>query len=171
MVVSPQLLNEIRTFLQGSRADKTALAALYQNAFAVGLNTGCGVCINEGIKDLQKLLTHKEQNGTMGAINYKWTSDKRYEKATVVIKPSGGGKAVIVHKGNLTDALAETIYRMPKYSHLVEAVQQPEEKQPEPVGNVEPASNGSEASKADTLTSTEQKPEENPAKLKKQKRR
>ena len=61
MVVSPQLLNEIKTFLKGSRADKTALAALYENAFGVGLNTGCGVCINEGIKACKSCLHTKNK--------------------------------------------------------------------------------------------------------------
>lgn len=209
MQVKPELLSKIQDFLQGSRADKTALAALHREAFGYPLNDKCGLCINDAIKALNGLLnikTKPEKQKTMG--QYNWTTDKKFSDAIVTVKV--GDRKQNIGKANLTDDAAAIIAGIPKYSHLVvenepakpetpelgvdempnaevendtedaaETKPEPDseyitgvvKEESEPVGNVEPASNGSEELQADTLTSKEQPSEEKPAKAKKGKQK
>lgn len=180
MQVKPELLSKIQDFLQGSRADKTALAALHREAFGYPLNDKCGLCIKDSIKALQGLVnikTKPEKQKTMG--KYNWTTDKKYADAIVTVKVGDSKKNI--SKANLTDEAAAIIAGIPKYSHLVVEVAKAEtasdyktgviKEESETVGNVEPASNGSEELQADTSTSKEQPSEEKPAKVRKGKQK
>lgn len=158
--VSPQLLSEIQRTLPFARADKTALANLYERVFGVKLRTNCNFCIEDGIKHLQSLL-NKPTKTMATATKYKWTSDKKYEKATVPARVAG--KLTIISKENLTDTYAEVLASGGKYAHLVEPVNgevtqpQTEENFTGEVGELEaqPKTMVSQTSEVITSTSTE----------------
>lgn len=111
--VSPELLERLKTYLNGrERSETTLLSFFYKEVFGRELKISCGGCIEDGVGYLKKIVERKQKVKMNGI--YKWVGGDRTAKVKFQ------GKAVEIGKKNFTDEYGETLSNIPKYAHLVE---------------------------------------------------
>lgn len=127
--VSPELLEQLKTYLDTRERSETSLLSFYyKQVFGKELNIKCGGCIEDAVSYLKRIINKKPRQIIMG--NFKWIGGNK----SAYLRQAG--KVVAVTGENITDALAELLYQIPKYSHLVEFVGGT------PVGKSEPSITG-----------------------------
>lgn len=127
--VSPELLEELKTYLETrERSAISLLSFYYKQVFSKELNIKCGGCIEDAVEFLKRILNKRKKIIVMG--NFKWLGGKR----TALVRQQG--KVVHISESNFSDSYGELLYQIPKYAHLVEFVGGT------PVGKSEPTIKG-----------------------------
>lgn len=112
-MVTPELSEEIKIWLERKDGDIETLSFFYKQAFGRELKINCPGCIGDA-KDFLKRLVNKKQPEMQ---NYKWVGGN----AKVRFR-GNDGQVVSIDKTNCTDYWAEKISAIEKYAHNVEAL-------------------------------------------------
>lgn len=112
-MVTPELRQEIKSWLERKDGDIETLSFFYKQAFGRELKINCPGCISDA-KDFLKRLVNKKQPEMQ---NYKWIGGN----AKVRFR-GNDGNVVSIDKTNCTDFWAEKISAIEKYAHNVEAL-------------------------------------------------